>query len=225
MTHPFKQLLDSMRGARTRQYWLHALLFVCVYAGSLYYLQRSASTGQKMPVFDSVGLSTAVVQQLRGKFESIVSHVDGRQQPGSSAAQLVTEQDAAAKSVELDETQKLRAAPEQINTWISRASSAEAPEERAEAILELSRAASDRDILQAMSQVMSLDTSTRNRGLAVGALVTVANNGGSESALALDMLQRASSDTDPRIAMRARAAYRKLTGQKDESETQLAESE
>ncbi|WP_129779338.1 hypothetical protein [Peristeroidobacter soli] len=185
-----------------RLYRAHALLFVCAYLGLLGY---SALTDPRDPVAALFGENSQTVEHAAAVAfappPSVVSKPVSRNVSGEPVA-----------SPEDTERQQERVRLSEVSQQAIRA---EAPQERAAAIDQLSSATPE--ALQALQTVVTSDSVVRNRVRALNSLRALAEQEGAKDAV-LSIVQLATSDANTGVASRANEVIRELTEQTAASE-------
>lgn len=186
-------------------YRAHAMLFVCAYLGLLGYF---AVTDPHDPV---AALFKPPAQEQP---KSVVA------MPGPSATRNVSVADVA-KPVEQNVSKAVEPSSDVVTEATARqqerirlsqvglqATSAEAPQERAQAIDQLNAATPE--ALQALQAVVTSDSAVRNRIRALNSLRALAEREDTKDAV-ISIVHLATTDTNASVASRAGELYRELT--------------
>lgn len=185
-------------------YRAHALLLVCAYVGFLAYF---AVTDPNNPV---AGL-------FRARSELV------EQGPQPAPPPVVTSNPVASKVAATNQVAPTLASEDtarqqervRLSEVSQQATGAEAPQERATAIDQLSAATPE--ALQALQIVVTSDSATRNRIRALNSLRALAEQDGAKDAV-LSIVHLAKADANVSVASRANEVFRELTQEPAASE-------
>ncbi|MFC4308017.1 hypothetical protein ACFPN2_02885 [Steroidobacter flavus] len=185
-------------------YRAHALLFVCAYLGFLGYF---AVTDPHNPVAALISKrSETEPQPLAAAPPPVVVS-----KPAARNVSVVSEAAPVAVSEDTGRQQE-RVRLSEVSQQATRA---EAPQERATAIDQLSAATPE--ALQALQSVVTSDSAVRNRIRALNSLRVLAEQGDAKDAV-LRIVHLATADANSSVASRASEVYRELTQEPAPSE-------